>query len=119
MKYKVVIAYDGTDYSGWQYQDNAIGIQQIVEEVLEFLRSILVEGEECDSSSKDHDDHKEYDSNSGVDSGSLDILALVEHEHECGHMGCFKYYSTFSFFRVERILLNLYRISITIDVCDL
>ncbi|MBQ4440265.1 MAG: tRNA pseudouridine(38-40) synthase TruA [Kiritimatiellae bacterium] len=37
MKYKVVIAYDGTDYSGWQYQDNATGIQQIVEEVLEFL----------------------------------------------------------------------------------
>ena len=25
-KYKVVIAYDGTAYSGWQYQDNALGI---------------------------------------------------------------------------------------------
>lgn len=37
MKYKVVIAYDGTAYSGWQYQDNAIGIQQVVEEVLAYL----------------------------------------------------------------------------------
>ena len=33
-KYKVVIAYDGTAYSGWQYQENAVGIQQVVEEVL-------------------------------------------------------------------------------------
>ena len=37
MKYKVVIAYDGTAYSGWQYQDNAVGIQQVVEEVLAYL----------------------------------------------------------------------------------
>ena len=36
-KYKVVIAYDGTGYSGWQYQDNALGIQQVVEEVLAYL----------------------------------------------------------------------------------
>lgn len=36
-KYKVVIAYDGTSYSGWQYQENALGIQQVVEEALEFL----------------------------------------------------------------------------------
>lgn len=36
-KYKVVIAYDGTAYSGWQYQDNALGIQQVVEEVLTYL----------------------------------------------------------------------------------
>lgn len=36
-KYKVVIAYDGTPYSGWQYQDNALGIQQVVEEVLQYL----------------------------------------------------------------------------------
>ena len=33
-KFKVIIAYDGTAYSGWQYQENAIGIQQIVEEAL-------------------------------------------------------------------------------------
>lgn len=36
-KYRVVIAYDGTDYSGWQYQDNALGIQQVVEEALAYL----------------------------------------------------------------------------------
>jgi tRNA pseudouridine38-40 synthase len=36
-KYKAVIAYDGTAYSGWQYQDNAIGIQQVVEETLKSL----------------------------------------------------------------------------------
>ena len=36
-KYKVVIAYDGTAYSGWQYQDNALGIQQVVEEALAYI----------------------------------------------------------------------------------
>lgn len=36
-KYKVVIAYDGTAYSGWQYQENALGIQQVVEEAVAFL----------------------------------------------------------------------------------
>ena len=36
-RFKVVIAYDGTGFSGWQYQDNAVGIQQVVEDVLEFL----------------------------------------------------------------------------------
>ena len=33
-KYCVVIAYDGTAYSGWQYQENAVGIQQVVEEAV-------------------------------------------------------------------------------------
>ena len=41
-KYKVVIAYDGTAYSGWQYQENALGIQQVVEEVLEYLEGAKV-----------------------------------------------------------------------------
>ena len=36
-KYKVIIAYDGTAYSGWQYQDNALGIQQVVEEALAYI----------------------------------------------------------------------------------
>jgi len=36
-RYKAVIAYDGTSYSGWQYQENAVGIQQVVEEALAFL----------------------------------------------------------------------------------
>ena len=33
-KYKAVIAYDGTGYSGWQCQTNAVGVQQVVEDVL-------------------------------------------------------------------------------------
>ena len=41
-KYKVVLAYDGTGYSGWQYQENAIGIQQVVEEVLAYLEGAPV-----------------------------------------------------------------------------
>jgi len=36
-KYRIVLAYDGTGYSGWQYQENALGIQQVVEEVLAYL----------------------------------------------------------------------------------
>ena len=36
-RYKAVIAYDGTSYSGWQYQENAVGIQQVVEDALAFL----------------------------------------------------------------------------------
>ena len=41
-KYKVVIAYDGTAYSGWQYQENAVGVQQVVEEVLAYLEGAPV-----------------------------------------------------------------------------
>jgi tRNA pseudouridine38-40 synthase len=41
-KFKVVIAYNGTAYSGWQYQDNALGIQQVVEEVLQYLEGAPV-----------------------------------------------------------------------------
>lgn len=36
-KFKAVIAYDGTAYSGWQYQGNALAIQQVVEEALSWL----------------------------------------------------------------------------------
>ena len=36
-KYKVRLAYDGTAYSGWQYQENALGVQQVVEEALAYL----------------------------------------------------------------------------------
>ncbi len=34
MKYRLLIAYDGTDYAGWQRQDNALAIQQVVEEAV-------------------------------------------------------------------------------------
>ena len=38
----MTIAYDGTAYSGWQYQENAVGIQQVVEEVLAYLEGAPV-----------------------------------------------------------------------------
>ncbi|MCR5413280.1 MAG: tRNA pseudouridine(38-40) synthase TruA [Kiritimatiellae bacterium] len=41
-KYRTTIAYDGTSYSGWQYQENALGIQQVVEEVLAWLEGAPV-----------------------------------------------------------------------------
>ena len=41
-KYRVTIAYDGTAYSGWQCQENAVGIQQVVEEVLAYLEGAPV-----------------------------------------------------------------------------
>ena len=41
-RYKVVVAYDGTGYSGWQCQTNAVGVQQVVEGVLEQLEGAPV-----------------------------------------------------------------------------
>jgi tRNA pseudouridine38-40 synthase len=38
-RYKIVIAYDGTEYNGWQVQDNVPSIQQLVQKGIEtFLR---------------------------------------------------------------------------------
>ncbi len=34
MRFKLIIAYDGTNYAGWQMQKNGIGVQQRVEEAL-------------------------------------------------------------------------------------
>ena len=36
-RYKIVLAYDGTRYSGYQLQSNGIAVQQRLEEVLEYL----------------------------------------------------------------------------------
>jgi tRNA pseudouridine38-40 synthase len=33
-KYKIVVAYEGTRYSGWQIQSNALSIQSLIEEAL-------------------------------------------------------------------------------------
>ena len=41
-KYRVTIAYDGTAYSGWQCQENAVGVQQRVEEALAYLEGAAV-----------------------------------------------------------------------------
>lgn len=35
VRYKVIVAYDGTQYHGWQKQINGIGIQTIIEEAIE------------------------------------------------------------------------------------
>ncbi len=34
MKIKAIVSYDGYGYAGWQKQENALGIQSIIEEVL-------------------------------------------------------------------------------------
>ena len=36
-RYKIVIAFDGTAYSGYQLQSNGTTVQQRLEEVLEYL----------------------------------------------------------------------------------
>ena len=35
--YKLIIQYDGTDYAGWQYQENAVTIQQKIVEAIKTL----------------------------------------------------------------------------------
>lgn len=37
MKYKMTIAYDGTMYSGWQIQPNAVTIQEVIENALKVV----------------------------------------------------------------------------------
>ena len=41
-RFKAVIAYDGTSYSGWQFQSNAIAVQQVVEDALKWLEGAPV-----------------------------------------------------------------------------
>ena len=40
--YKIVIEYDGSNYVGWQRQDNGISIQQLLEESIEKLSNYKV-----------------------------------------------------------------------------
>ena len=35
--YKIILEYDGTNYVGWQRQENGSSIQQLVEEAIEKL----------------------------------------------------------------------------------
>ena len=37
LKFKLVIAYDGTNYAGWQVQTSGVGVQQKIEEALQKL----------------------------------------------------------------------------------
>lgn len=34
MRYKVTLSYDGTEFSGWQKQDNAVSVQEVIEQKL-------------------------------------------------------------------------------------
>lgn len=45
-KYKLIIAYDGTRFSGWQVQPNGISIQETLEKAMEILfqEKILITG---------------------------------------------------------------------------
>lgn len=38
-RYKLVIEYDGTPYTGWQHQANGLSVQQVVEEAIERFSS--------------------------------------------------------------------------------
>ena len=40
--YKIVIEYDGSNYVGWQRQDNGLSIQQLLEEAIEKLSNYKV-----------------------------------------------------------------------------
>ncbi len=46
MRYRLLIAYDGTEYAGWQRQDNALAIQQLAEEAVAAVtgRNVTVHG---------------------------------------------------------------------------
>ena len=35
MRYLLIIAYDGTGFSGWQRQKNALSVQEVLEKALE------------------------------------------------------------------------------------
>lgn len=42
VKIKLVIAYDGTNYAGWQIQKIGLGVQQVVEEALQKIFSVFI-----------------------------------------------------------------------------
>lgn len=44
--YKLLIAYDGTDYAGWQVQPNGIGVQQLIQAAMKTIlrEEVLVTG---------------------------------------------------------------------------
>ena len=42
MRYVMKIAYDGTDYAGWQRQKNALSVQEVLENAIERALKIAV-----------------------------------------------------------------------------
>ena len=43
---KALVSYDGFNYAGWQKQENALGIQQVIEEALYKITKENVDVEE-------------------------------------------------------------------------
>ncbi|REA57621.1 tRNA pseudouridine(38-40) synthase TruA [Dyadobacter luteus] len=43
MRYFIELAYKGTAYNGWQKQNNALGVQQVIEEALSMVLRIPIE----------------------------------------------------------------------------
>lgn len=43
MKLKAIVSYDGYGYAGWQKQENALGIQSVIEEVLQKITQECVD----------------------------------------------------------------------------
>ena len=42
MRYVMKIAYDGTDYAGWQRQKNALSVQEVLENAIERALGVTV-----------------------------------------------------------------------------
>ena len=42
MRVKMVVAYDGTNYSGWQIQPNGVTIEQKLNEALQALLVLVI-----------------------------------------------------------------------------
>ena len=42
MRYVMKVAYDGTEYAGWQRQKNALSVQEVLEDALERALGITV-----------------------------------------------------------------------------
>ena len=42
MRVKLIVAYDGTNYHGWQIQDNGITIEDSIESFPGFLMRIFI-----------------------------------------------------------------------------
>ena len=43
MRLKATVSYDGSGYAGWQRQDNALGIESVIMQVLERIHHHPVE----------------------------------------------------------------------------
>ncbi len=51
MRIKLVISYDGTNYHGWQRQENGVSVQEILERAIE-----LATGEDCETTASGRTD---------------------------------------------------------------